>query len=125
MIYTIFLDNNKIGTTKLEFADPPMGVVFGDIIPFDKPLTYDFLLEYCNKNNIYSSNYPEDKNISTGGISSLKVINEKGVEISGVGNSIEGMDSSGYTITIIGIDYPFYEEEFPYHRKAYDEQWSK
>jgi hypothetical protein len=29
--YTIFLGNEKLGTTQLEKADAPMGVVFGKI----------------------------------------------------------------------------------------------
>ncbi len=30
-IYKILLDDKSFGTTKLEFGDPPMGVVFGQI----------------------------------------------------------------------------------------------
>ncbi len=29
--YNILLDDNLLGTTKLEFGDPPMGIVFGQI----------------------------------------------------------------------------------------------
>jgi hypothetical protein len=30
-IYDILLNNSRIGTTELEYADAPMGVVFGRI----------------------------------------------------------------------------------------------
>ena len=41
--YDIFLDDLKIGVTKLEKADAPMGVVFGNIYGDDNKLGYDFL----------------------------------------------------------------------------------
>jgi len=30
-IYKILLDDKLLGTTKLEYGDPPMGIVFGQI----------------------------------------------------------------------------------------------
>lgn len=30
-VYKILLDGKLFGTTKLEFGDPPMGIVFGQI----------------------------------------------------------------------------------------------
>ena len=57
--------------------------------------------------------------ISTMSISELKVINENGIEIKGIGNQITGMDNEEYEISIFGISYPFYEEEFPHHDKHY------
>jgi hypothetical protein len=52
MVYNILLDNKLIGTTKLEKADAPMGVVLGEIsfIGIDDP--YNFFKSYCTKNNI-------------------------------------------------------------------------
>jgi len=35
------------------------------------------------------------------------------------------MDSEGFEISIEGIPYPFYEEEFPHHRNEYDEIFNK
>ena len=29
------------------------------------------------------------------------------------------MDSDLFEVTIVGVPYPFYEEEFPYHVNAY------
>ncbi|MCO6358475.1 hypothetical protein [Roseivirga pacifica] len=124
--YKILLDGEEIGTSKLEKADAPMGVVFGEII-FEKiEWNYDSIKSYCLTNNIEIANdYPEDKLISTRTIDSLIIRNEKGVEIKGVGNQISGMDSEGFEISIEGIAYPFYEEEFPHHVKSYNEMFKE
>lgn len=119
--YKILLDGQEIGTSKLEKADAPMGVVSGEII-FDKnEWNYDSIKSYCLTNSIkIADDYPEDKLISTRTIDSLVIRNEQGIEIKGVGNQISGMDSEGFEISIEGIAYPFYEEEFPHHVKAYN-----
>jgi hypothetical protein len=120
--YKIFLDRQEIGTTQLDKADAPMGVVFGEIVPNIQGFGYDFIKDYCNSNKIeIADDYPDDKLISTMTIDSLTVKNERNIEIKGVGNQISGMDSDGFEITLLGIIYPFYEEEFPHHVKAYNE----
>ena len=123
-IYDILLDQNKIGTTELEKADAPMGVVFGEVM-FDNIVSgYDFFKAYCLTNHIeIVTDYPDDRLITTSAIPKLRVINQNGIEIKGQGINIEGMDSDTFDITIIGIAYPFYEEEFPYHVKAYNEMF--
>jgi hypothetical protein len=122
--YDIFLDDKIIGTTELENADAPMGVVFGNIT-FENIISgYDFFKSYCLKNNIkIFSDYPDDKYIVTADIPNLKVLNPKGSEIKGLGTYIEGSDTIIFRVSIVGIPYPFYEEEFPHHRKAYDNQF--
>ncbi len=120
-IYDILLDKKKIGTSRLEYADAPMGVVFGKIEFCDLNIGYDFIKEYCNSNKIeLADDYPEDKLISTRTIESLSVVNENGLEIKGIGNQISGIDSDGFEITLEGISYPFYEEEFPHHVNDYE-----
>ena len=124
--YDIFLDDKIIGTTELEKADAPMGVVFGQIHLSSFVVDYDFLKRYCLEHNIELANdYPEDKLISTRTIENLKIINENGVEIKGLGNQISGMDGDEFEITIEGVAYPFFEEEFPHHVKAYNEQFKE
>ena len=124
--YSIYLNGDLIGTTRLEKADPPMGVVFGIISFIDSNIGYNFFKEYCKSNGIQLANdYPEDKLISTRTIDSLIIRNEQGIEIKGVGNQISGMDSEGFEISIEGIAYPFYEEEFPHHVKAYNEMFKE
>jgi len=119
MNYNLFLDNIKIGFSDLENADPPMGVVSGKIKWNQKNLDYIFLSTYCKINSIQTEEYPEEKFISTQTIPKLKIYNENGIEIEGVGSYIEGMDSEGFEINIIGIPYPFYEQEFPNHVEEY------
>jgi hypothetical protein len=35
------------------------------------------------------------------------------------------MDSEGFEITLEGIPYPLFEEEFPYHVKEYNEMFKE
>lgn len=119
--YNIFLDGELIGTTELEGADAPNGIVFGTITFSDEVIGYGFIKEYCEEKNIELANDdPEDQIISTRTIPGLTVVNEKGIEIKGTGNQITGMDGDKYEIYIEGIPYPFYEEEFPQHVKRYE-----
>ncbi|MES2616710.1 MAG: hypothetical protein V4613_02465 [Bacteroidota bacterium] len=121
-IYDILLDDQKIGTTELEKADAPMGVVFGIIHFITITSGYDFFQSYCTKNNIeLVTDFPEQKLLFTENINSLVVKNEQGIEIKGMGNQISGMDSNEFEITIEGVPYPFFEEEFPHHVKEYNE----
>ena len=115
--YNIVLEGKKIGTSKLEKADAPMGVAYG-LIEFngiEKP--YEFFKEYCLKHNIViNTDDSEFEFIDTQVISELKVFRQDGFEIKGIaGNAIAGMKGEGYEISILGISYPFYEEEFPHH----------
>lgn len=122
--YDIFLDDKIIGTTELEKADAPMGVVFGIIHFKDSIFDYKFFKKYCLDNNIeLADDYPDDKLISTRTVENLKVINENGIEIKGLGNQISGMDGEEFEITLERVAYPFFEEEFPHHVKAYEDQF--
>ena len=126
MEYSIHLGDQKLGTTKLEKADAPMGVVFGVIEFTDQNIGYDFIKEYCiSMNYELADDYPEDKLISTMSIDSLSVKNEKGIEIKGIGNQISGMDSDVFEVSLLGVPYPFYEEEFPHHFKSYNEMFKE
>lgn len=122
-VYTIFLDENKIGTTELEKADAPMGMAFGEIKFTDIISGYDFLKAYCLKNKIEFTDHPDEKLIMIGNIPNLKVVDNAGVEIKGIGIDISGMDKDAFDVTVSGISYPFYEEEFPHHVKAYNEMF--
>ena len=124
--YLIKLDQEIIGSTNLEKADPPMGVVFGKIHFLDEEINYDFIKSYCEENKIelaYDSS--EDKLLSTSTIEKLRVISSSGQEIKGLGNQISGMDSEGFEISIEGIEYPLYGEEFPQHVKEFQERFKK
>ncbi|MNL21981.1 hypothetical protein D3C87_1432980 [compost metagenome] len=89
--YILELDGVIIGYTEFEFADPPMGVVHGKIIfdGIDSP--YNFFKNHCKKFNIeITSDFPEDKLITTYIIPQLKVILENGNQLQGWGGAIEG-----------------------------------
>jgi hypothetical protein len=49
-IYKILLDDKLLGTTKLEFGDPPMGVVYGQINFAEKSFGYASIKQYCINN---------------------------------------------------------------------------
>ena len=126
-LYNITLSGTLIGTSELEKADAPMGVAFG-LIEFNGiESPYEFFKEYCLKNNIViNTDDPEFEFIDTQVMSELKVFRQDGMEIKGVaGNVITGMKDEGYEISILGIPYPFYEEEFPHHVKEYENMFNK
>lgn len=117
--YQVVLDNKKIGITELEKADASMGVVFGRLI-FDEIVSgYSFFKSYCTEEYIEINDYPEERLILTRAIPGLKVYDFSGTEIKGLACSISGMDSGEFEISIEGVPYPFYEEEFPHHVRAY------
>ena len=116
-VYNILLEDKLIGITAFEKADAPMGVVFGQVNFIDIQNPYDFIKSYCKKNRIEFDDYPANKLITTRTIPTLRVFNDKGQEIKGDGNQISGMDSDSYELTIGGISYPFYANEFPDHVK--------
>ena len=126
-LYNITLNGTLIGTSELEKADAPMGVAFG-LIEFNGIKSpYEFFKEYCLKNNIViNTDDPEFEFIDTQVMSELKVFRQDGIEIKGVaGNAITGMKDEGYEISILGIPYPFYVEEFPHHVKEYENMFNK
>jgi len=53
----------------------------------------------------------------------LDITSESGTKIEGQGVCISGLVAEDYEIEVVGIPYPFYEEEFPHHVKAYDNQF--
>ena len=117
------LDGVIIGTTRLESADAPMGVVSVKM-QFIKPISGFNLFESFLEDKGYKNKINEidekDRFIDTQRIEELKVFRENGVELKGVaGNCITGMESYGFEISILGIPYPFYEQEFPHHVKDY------
>jgi hypothetical protein len=123
-MYDVLLDNKKIGTTELEKADAPMGVVFGKLI-FDNIVSgYEFFKNYCLNNGIkLIADDPDNRLVMTSDIPNLSIINQNGIEIKGQAINIEGMDCDSFDVTFLGISYPFFEEEFPHHIRAYNDQF--
>lgn len=122
--YEIYLDEQIIGYSYLEKADAPMGCVFGKIESCK--ISYKSLKEYCNERQIeLTADYPVERLIATRTIPLLKVLNQEKIEIKGLGNQICGIDSEEFEIHLEGIAYPFYEEEFPHHVKAYNDSFKE
>jgi hypothetical protein len=123
-VYRVNLDKEEIGTTLLESGDPPMGVVSGKISFHALISAFNFFLNYCRIHDItVNSTDPEHEFIDTQVIPALRVFRTDGTEIAGQGCCISGFKEEGYEITILGIPYPFYAEEFPLQRRAYDERF--
>ena len=123
-MYRVLLNNEEIGVNSLESGDPPMGVVSGKISFHPSITPFRLFLDHCRAHTVtLNSADPEFEFIDTQVIPQLRVVRTDGVEISGVGCCITGFKGEGYEVTILGIPYPFYAEEFPHHRKAYDDQF--
>ena len=123
-MYRVCLSGEEIGTTALESADPPMGCVSGVIAFCVSTSPYHLFLNHCQLHNVTVNEIdPEHEFIDTQTIPDLRVFRADGFEISGIGRCIVGFREGGYEITVLGIPYPFYAEEFPHHRRAYDESF--
>ncbi len=120
-MYQIELDGEVIGATRLEMGDPPMGVVYGKIVFYALESPYAFLKNYCESLQIPINEEDEELEfIDIQNMEGLKVYRGDGVEIAGVpGAAVTGMREEGYMITILGVPYPFYAEEFPRHCESY------
>lgn len=124
--YTILLEGKKIGTSQLEYGDPPMGVVFGKIELTDATINYTWLRKYCKDKHItIGYDFPEDLMITTLAIPALQVFTDTGIEIKAGALSLEGTDAEGYNINIVGVNSPSYEEEFPHHLQAYNDRFKE
>jgi hypothetical protein len=120
--YYIHLNERIVGYTLFEGADAPMGVVFGKIYFENGMSGYEFVISNQNSDDveIYDNN-PEDSFINAS-FKKMIVISDTGTEIKGIGINISGFQDD-FEISIVGIPYPFYEEEFPHHKKIYDEMF--
>ncbi|MCH1923527.1 hypothetical protein L9G74_04180 [Shewanella sp. C32] len=124
MKYHIYLEQQYLGYSLLDKADPPMGVVMGNIVFVDIAAPYLLLRDYCVHHGIeLNEDEPALALLITQSIAALRVIDDHGVVINGAckgaGATIAGMQDEGYQIEIFGIPYPFYEQVFPHHCAAY------
>jgi len=124
-MYKVLFNNREIGVSNLEYGDPPMGIAFGKLIFHDKSFGYKQMKDLCKVYEIEIVNdYSDIKLISTNTIMQLKVINENGKEIKGIGNQITVMNNGENEISIIGIPFQFYEIEFKNHVEEYEKRFN-
>lgn len=118
--YYIELNGVKIGTTDFEFADTPMGVVFGKVRFENISSPYELIKEHCLENGIeINDDYPEDKFINTMVIPELKVFDNERNELKGWGAYFIGMDNDGFEIQFGGITSDLMQSEFKHHYNEY------
>ena len=120
--YRVLLDGEEIGTTALERADAPMGVVFGILRLHNITEPYLFFKSYCSEHGVQvGADDAEDKFISTYNIPGMQVLAPDGTAVKGISTYVSGTEDA-FEIYISGIAYPFYEEQFPQHVAAYKNQ---
>jgi hypothetical protein len=93
-IFTIKLEEQIIGTTEFEFADVPMGVVFGKINFINIESPYILFKNYCLTNNIQiNDDFEDSRMIDTVVIPNLKIYyNDFKDELKGWGAAITGSE---------------------------------
>ena len=123
--FTIKLEEQIIGTTDFEFADVPMGVVYGKINLINIESPYLLFKNYCLANNI-QINYDSEteKLIDTFIIPNLKVYyNDFQDELKGWGSSISGLEISDdgieFDITSYGLESETMSTLFEHHFDEY------
>jgi hypothetical protein len=118
--YIIELNGKRIGTTLLENADPPMGCVMGKIRFEGIESGYTLFKHFCDEHSVeVNDDDLSTKFLSTPFLPGIRVTSPEGLEISGAGTCVAGFDEDGWEIDIMGVPYPFYQEEFPHHTEAY------
>ena len=121
--YIIELDGKRIGTTALEKHDAPMGVVLGTIKLEGPDSGYDLFKHHCAVHGTKVDDHPDVRCLLTQFMNGIRVVSPEGMEIKGEGTTVNGMDEDVWEIHIVGIPYPFYEEEFPHHVRDYQERF--
>lgn len=124
-IFSIKLEEQIIGTTKFEFADVPMGVVYGKINFIDIESPYLLFKNYCLKNNIHINYDSENERvIDTVILPNLRIYyNNFKDELKSWGSSISGIETSDdgieFEITSYGLESETISTLFKYHFDEY------
>lgn len=100
--FEIYAGETLIGTTSFEQGDPPMGVASGSMTPTQA------YFSCCPKD-------PDNLNARLAGVP-IPLVREIYIE-----DYLE--DLGEIAVTILGIDHELYEELFPEHVAAYEEQF--
>lgn len=110
MTFSVYANDEIIGTTQLESGDPPMGVAFGAMIPSQAYSKY--------KSLFISKNYAATEKLE------LFVVSETGERLepcSGVGivDYSEEMGETMIEVNIMGLDLNLYQKYFSDHIETY------
>ena len=114
--YKIFLDDVLIGTTNFEFADVPMGVVYGKVNFIDFKNPYFFFKKYCDKNDIDYHFIDDEKYIQTFELKLIKISNNSDFIRNGA--SFCGFNED-FQIEMYNISSKIMKSEFLHHYYHY------
>ena len=114
--YKIFLDEILIGTTNFEFADVPMGVVYGKVNFIDLKNPYFFFKKYCDTNDIDYHFIDDEKYIQTFELKLIKRSNNSDFIINGA--SFCGFNED-FQIEMYNISSKIMKSEFLHHYYDY------
>ena len=103
-MFRIYSGATWVGTSRLEYGDPPMGVSFGRFIP---GLGYSAIQAECKWNHQDQSNLHLSAKTPSG-----EIIRCAGVSILEANGDIE--------VNVLGISHPEYAELFPRHVRQYE-----
>ena len=115
--YKIFLDDVLIGTTNFEFADVPMGVVYGKVNFIDFKNPYFFFKKYCDTNDIDYHFIDDEKYIQTFELKHIKINRSDSYFIRN-GASFCGFDED-FQIEMYNISSEIMKSEFLHHYYDY------
>ena len=115
--YKIFLDEILIGTTNFEFADVPMGVVYGKVNFIDFKNPYFFFKKYCDTNDIDYHFIDDEKYIQTFELKHIKINRSDSYFIRN-GASFCGFDED-FQIEMYNISSEIMKSEFLHHYYDY------
>ena len=114
--YKIFLDDVLIGTTNFEFADVPMGVVYGKVNFIDFKNPYFFFKKYCDTNDIDYHFIDDEKHIQTFELKLIKISNNSDFIRNGA--SFCGFNED-FQIEMYNISSKIMKSEFLHHYYDY------
>ena len=121
--YRIEIEGNLIGTTYFEFADVPMGVLYGKINFLNTISPYKFIKSHCVLNKVQINMDDEKlKLIDTVVIPELKIYDDQNIELIGWGGAITGIekqDDIDFEIQFGGVESELMKTKFPNHYYEY------